>query len=45
LTYVLNPKIEIPVSAIFGISLSTHLLANKEDFVLGIGIGFILGAL
>ena len=45
LTYVLNPKIELPFSDTFGISLTSLLLANKEEVVFGIGIGFILGAL
>ena len=45
MTYIFNPKIEIPVSKIFGVSLTSHLMANKEDVAFGIGIGFILGAL
>jgi hypothetical protein len=45
LTFIFNPKIEFPFSEIFGISLTSHLMVNKDAFAFGFGIGFLLGAL
>jgi hypothetical protein len=44
-TYVFNPKFEFPFSKILGLSISPYFLGNKEQTIVGIGIGFILGAL
>lgn len=45
LSLIINPKIEFPISHIFGFSISPMLQINKDRTYIGIGIGSIVGKL
>lgn len=45
LSLIINPKIEFPVSRIYGFSLSPMLQINKDRVYFGIGIGHMIGLL
>ncbi|QDO94608.1 hypothetical protein FNB79_11740 [Formosa sediminum] len=45
LSFVLNPKIEFPISKIYGLTVSPLLILNKDRTYIGIGIGQMLGVL
>ncbi len=42
---IVNPKIEFPITKIFGLSLSPMLQWNKDRTYFGVGIGTLLGRL
>ena len=42
---IINPKIEFPISKIFGLAVSPMLQINKERVYYGIGVGYMIGLL
>lgn len=45
ISYIVSPKVEFPLTRIFGISISPELLINKDRAFIGIGVGSMIGLL
>ena len=42
---IINPKIEFPITRIYGLTLSPMILINKDRTYMGIGVGHMIGLL
>ncbi|MBP1840719.1 hypothetical protein [Formosa algae] len=44
-SFILNPKIEFPISRFYGFTVSPLLILNKDSSYIGIGLGQMIGIL
>ncbi|WP_372746657.1 hypothetical protein [Lutibacter sp.] len=44
-SFIINPKIEFPISRIYGFTISPMLQINKDNLYFGVGIGNMIGLL
>jgi hypothetical protein len=44
-SFIINPKIEIPLRSVFGITISPMVQLNKQRTYVGVGIGAMIGLL